>query len=88
VQLDGAFEESAKRRLHLANQTIPLGWEPRQLYHIAWRMAKEREFQNAKCGYGSWDNQTEYFNVDVPGLRSSYENMDADITNGEMRFRR
>ena len=88
VQLDTAFEESAKKRLHLANRTMPLGWQPRQLHSIAWRMAKEREFQNAKCGYGSWDNQTEYFTVAVPGLRPSYQNMDAEISNGEMRFRR
>jgi hypothetical protein len=67
---------------------MPLEWQPQQLYHIAWKMAKEKEFQSAKCGYGSWDNQTEYFAVAVPGLRSSYENMNAGISNGEMRFRR
>ncbi|KAN0119207.1 hypothetical protein V8E51_001415 [Hyaloscypha variabilis] len=86
VQLDEAFENCAKQRLYSANQIIPMDFGPRELEMIAWKMAKEREFQNAKCGYGSWDGETEYFTVAIPGLRPDYHNTKAWISNGEMRF--
>jgi hypothetical protein len=55
---------------------------------IAWKMAKGREYQNAKCEYGSSDDDTEYFTVAVAGLRPDYINMNVGISNGEMMFRR
>jgi hypothetical protein len=88
VQLDEAFENCAKQRLYSANQIIPMDFGPGELEMIAWKMAKEREFQNAKCGYGSWDGETEYFTVAIPGLRPDYQNTKAWISNGEMRFAR
>jgi hypothetical protein len=51
-------------------------------------MAKGREYQNAKCEYGSSDDDTEYFTVAIPGLRPDYVNVNVGISRGEMMFRR
>ncbi|KAE9379840.1 hypothetical protein N431DRAFT_552160 [Stipitochalara longipes BDJ] len=88
VQLDEAFENSVKQRLYLANQLIPMGLQPQEFDQISWKMAKEREYQNAKCEYGAWDDETEFFTVAIPGLRRDYTNENAWISNGEMSFRR
>ena len=91
VQLDTAFETCVRQRLDLANQIIPIGFQPEELDDIAWEMAKGREYQNAKCEYGSSDDDTEYFTVAVPRLRElrpDYVNMNVGIRNGEMMFRR
>ena len=53
----------------------------------AWEMMKGREYQNAKCDYGSQD-ETDTFFVTVPKLHKSYKNDAAGIADGEMRFRR
>jgi len=65
-----------------------MGFQANQLEHIAWKMAKEKEFQNAKCGYGYLDCETEFFTIAIPGLRPDYENTNESISNGEMWFRR
>jgi hypothetical protein len=88
IQLDIAFEDSVRQRLYQANQLIPMGLESHELDQIAWKMAQEREYQNAKSGYGSWDGEEEFFTVDIPGLRLDYVNQSALIANGEMKFRR
>jgi hypothetical protein len=88
VQLDTAFEACVRQRLDLANQIIPIELQPEEMDDIAWKMAKGREYQNAKCEYGSSDDDTEYFTVAVPGLRPDYINMNVGISNGEMMFRR
>jgi hypothetical protein len=88
VQLDTAFENTVRQRLLLANQIMPTGFHPQEMDDIAWKMAKGREYQNAKCEYGSVDDETEYFTVAIPGLRPDYMNMNAGVSNGEMMFRR
>jgi hypothetical protein len=72
----------------MANQITPIGFRPQELDDIAWKMAKGREYQNAKCEYGSSDDDTEYFTVAIAGLRSDYVNVNVGISNGEMMFRR
>ena len=88
VQLDTAFEACVRERLELANRIMPIGFQPHAIEDIAWRMAKGREYQNAKCDYGSSDDDTEYFTVAIPGLRPDYANVNMGISNGEMTFRR
>jgi len=88
VQLDTAFETSARQRLEMANRTIPTGFQSKELDDIAWEMAKSKEYQNAKCEYGSPDDDTEYFTVAIPRLHRGYLNENAGISYGEMRFRR
>lgn len=88
VQLDTAFEEAALSRLEIANRTIPTGLQQKELEEIAWEMAKSKEYQNAKCEYGSSDADTEFFTVAVPKLDRRYVNENAGISYGEMRFRR
>lgn len=88
VQLDTAFETSVRQRLELANHIIPTGFQSQEIDDIAWKMTKGREYQNAKCEYGSSDDETEYFTVAIPGLRLDYVNVNAGISNGEMIFRR
>jgi hypothetical protein len=88
VQLDTAFESSVRQRLELANRIIPTGLQSKELDDIAWEMAKSKEYQNAKCEYGSSDDDTEYFTVAIPRLHRGYVNENAGISYGEMRFRR
>jgi hypothetical protein len=51
-------------------------------------MAKSKEYQNAKCEYGSSDDDTDVFSVAIPKLRRDYVNESAGIGYGEMRFYR
>jgi hypothetical protein len=88
VQLDTAFENSARNRLETANRTVPTGFQPKELDDIAWEMAKSKEYQNAKCEYGSSDDDTEFFTVTISRLHRSYTNNHAGISYGEMTFRR
>lgn len=88
VQLDNAFENAVQARLEMANRTINLGLQEKELDGIAWEMAKSKEYQNAKCEYGSSDDDTEFFTVAVPKIHRGYSNGNAGISNGEMRFRR
>ena len=67
---------------------MPIGFQPQELDDIAWKMARGKEYQNAKCEYGSSEDETEYFYVAVPGLGPNYVNVNAGIRNGEMMFRR
>jgi hypothetical protein len=88
VQLDTAFENSARSRLETANRTVPTGFQPKELDDIAWEMAKSKEYQNAKCEYGSSDDDTEFFTVTISRFHRSYTNNHAGISYGEMTFRR
>ncbi|KAH8678627.1 hypothetical protein BGZ60DRAFT_555189 [Tricladium varicosporioides] len=88
VQLDTSFEISVRERLDMANQTIPLGFHSKELDDIAWEMAKSKEYQNAKCEYGSTEDDTAYFTVAIPKLNRAYVNENAGIAYGEMKFRR
>jgi hypothetical protein len=51
-------------------------------------MAKSKEYQNAKCEYGSSEDDTEFFTVTIPKFHRGYVNNHAGINNGEMQFRR
>lgn len=88
VQLDTAFETAARTRLEKADETLPMGVEEKELDDMAWEMAKSKEYQNAKCEYGSSDDDTEFFTVAIPRLPRGYVNEIEGINFGEMRFRR
>lgn len=88
VQLDTSFEISVRERLDMANRTMPLGFQTKELDDIAWEMAKSKEYQNAKCEYGSTEDDTPYFTVAIPKLNRAYVNESAGIAYGEMKFRR
>lgn len=65
-----------------------MGVEEKELDDMAWEMAKSKEYQNAKCEYGSSDDDTEFFTVAIPRLPRGYVNESEGINFGEMRFRR
>jgi hypothetical protein len=72
----------------MANQSLSTGLRPDEIDTIAWEMAKSKEYQNAKCEYGSSDAETEFFTVAVPKLHRGYVNESVGIRYGEMRFYR
>ncbi|KAG4428755.1 hypothetical protein IFR05_015757, partial [Cadophora sp. M221] len=84
AQIDHAFELSVQERLEIANRVIPLGIE---IEDAAWEMMKSKEYQNAKCDYGSPDD-TDFFSVAVPKLSKSYRLESSGILDGELRIRR
>lgn len=85
AQIDEAFEDMALSRLQQANQQRPLGID---LEDAAWMMMKSAQYQDAKCCYGSSDDND--FSVLIPGLDPSYYNERFGITSGAvgatMRF--
>lgn len=87
VQLDTAFEESVRNRLELANRITPTGLQPKELDDIAWQMAKSREYQNAKCEYGSSDDVADYY-LAIPKIHRGYVNENVGIKHGDMRLKR
>jgi hypothetical protein len=78
------FEELVTARLQQAEASMPMGID---IGGAAWEMMKGREYQNAKCEYGSSDD-TESFSVTVPKLHKAYRNDAVGILNGDMMFRR
>ena len=84
TRIDMRFEEFVISRLHQAEATMPMGID---IDGAAWEMMKGREYQNAKCEYGS-SNETEFFFVTVPKLHKAYRNDAVGIIDGEMKFRR
>jgi len=84
AQIDHAFELSVLERLETANRVIPLGIE---IEDAAWEMMKSKEYQNAKCDYGSPDD-TDFFSVAIPKLSKSYRLESSGILDGELRIRR
>ncbi|KAH7321601.1 hypothetical protein BKA65DRAFT_598749 [Rhexocercosporidium sp. MPI-PUGE-AT-0058] len=84
AQIDHAFELSVQERLEMANRVIPLGIE---IEDAAWEMMKSKEYQNAKCDYGSPDD-TDFFSVAIPKLSKSYRLESSGILDGELRIRR
>ena len=84
AQIDHAFELSVLERLETANRMIPLGIE---IEDAAWEMMKSKEYQNAKCDYGSPDD-TDFFSVAIPKLSKSYRLESSGILDGELRIRR
>ncbi|KAF1831720.1 hypothetical protein BDW02DRAFT_504623 [Decorospora gaudefroyi] len=88
VQLDSLFEEAVLGRLELANRGNTMGLP--DLQQTAWEMRICKEYQNAKCDYGSDESfaDTETFSVRIPNLDRAYLNDQAGIRGGEMHFRR
>ncbi|KAL2068019.1 hypothetical protein VTL71DRAFT_16117 [Oculimacula yallundae] len=84
AQIDHAFELSVQARLEQANRMIPLDID---IGDAAWEMMKSKEYQNAKCDYGSPDD-TDFFSVAIPKLRKSYRLESSGILDGELRIRR
>ncbi|KAF1810891.1 hypothetical protein P152DRAFT_400506 [Eremomyces bilateralis CBS 781.70] len=81
--IDAQFEKEAEARLKMANQTGPLNID---IEETAWEMMKSKEFQNAKCDYGSADD-AEVFSIPIPKLSYAYSNGLVGIFNGEMQFK-
>jgi hypothetical protein len=84
AQIDRRFEISVLERLQLADKTIAMEID---VEDAAWEMMKSKEYQNAKCDYGSLDD-SEIFFVAIPMLSKRYSNEMVGIVEGEMRFRR
>lgn len=63
---------------------LPLGIE---IEDAAWEMMKSREYQNAKCDYGSPDD-TDFFSVAIPQLRKNYRLEPSGIIDGDLRIGR
>lgn len=82
--IDRAFELMVLNRLEQSDPPVPLGLSKED---VAWRMMKSREYQNAKCEYGSSDD-TPNFSVAVPELIRAYDNEALEISNGEMNIKR
>jgi hypothetical protein len=83
AKIDEAFEKLAMQRLTVANASRPI--QGAVLGDVAWRMMKSREFQNAKCDFGSPDD-TPIFVVPTPGIDGSYESEVAQLFHGGMQF--
>lgn len=60
------------------------------LSQTAWEMRISKEYQNAKCDYGSDESlaDTDVFSVRVPYLDKNYVNEEYGISGGDMEFRR
>lgn len=88
AQLDNLFEASVLARLQHADRVLPLGLP--DLHQAAWEMRISKEYQNAKCDYGSEESfaDTETFVVAVPHLSREYVNEKCGISGGDMQFRR
>ncbi|KAF2476930.1 uncharacterized protein BDR25DRAFT_208753 [Lindgomyces ingoldianus] len=88
AQLDSLFEKFVLERLQLANRILPMALE--DLSQTAWEMRISKEYQNAKCDYGSDESfaDTETFSVRVPKLDRQYMNDQYGIRGGDMNFRR
>ncbi|KAK3202688.1 hypothetical protein GRF29_154g387368, partial [Pseudopithomyces chartarum] len=88
TKLDDLFESAVNKRLHAADCSVPMGLP--NLGEVAWRMRISRQYQNAKCEYGSEDSSafTDTFGICIPGLDRRYSNEAHGISNGEMEISR
>ena len=88
AQLDTLFENAVLERLQCADRNIPMGLT--DLNAAAWEMRISKEYQNAKCDYGSEESlaDTETFAVRIPKLDPRYTNQQYEISRGDMYFRR
>ena len=88
VQLDSLFESWLLERLQAANRLFSMGLP--DLGQTAWEMRVCKEYQNAKCDYGSEESlaDTDTFAVRVPHLDKNYVNEQFGIRGGDMHFRR
>ncbi|CAO2657916.1 Nn.00g071760.m01.CDS01 [Neocucurbitaria sp. VM-36] len=88
AQLDSLYETAVLERLQYADQKLPLGLL--DISQAAWEMRISKEYQNAKCDFGSEESMadTETFAVQVPKLDKAYLNQESGISGGDMYFRR
>ncbi|KAI4920818.1 hypothetical protein J4E85_008933 [Alternaria conjuncta] len=88
AQLDSLYEKEVLRRLENADRLQPMGLS--DINQAAWEMRISKEYQNAKCDYGSEESlmDTETFAVQVPKLDKAYDNRECGISGGDMYFRR
>jgi hypothetical protein len=88
AQLDSLFENAVLERLQLADRSMPTGLH--DLNSAAWEMRISKEYQNAKCDYGSEESlaDTDTFAVRVPKLDPGYTNPQYEISGGDMYFQR
>ncbi|KAF2818511.1 hypothetical protein CC86DRAFT_309073 [Ophiobolus disseminans] len=88
AQLDSLYENTVLQRLQHADQAQPMGLA--DLNQTAWEMRISKEYQNAKCDYGSEESiaDTATFVVSVPKLDRRYQNPQHGIGNGDMHFQR
>ncbi|KAJ8109602.1 hypothetical protein OPT61_g7339 [Boeremia exigua] len=88
AQLDSLFENAVLERLQLADRNNPTGLA--DLNIAAWEMRISKEYQNAKCDYGSEESLagTDTFAVRVPKLSPSYTNKHCNVSGGDMYFER
>jgi hypothetical protein len=84
ARIDTDFEKSVQERLGMADRVTPLGID---IDDASWHMMKSKEFQNAKCDYGSMDD-TDTFSVAIPNLSKQYGVESLGIINGELRYKR
>jgi molecular chaperone DnaK (HSP70) len=88
AQLDSLYEKAVLERLQYADGALPMGLA--DINQAAWEMRISKEYQNAKCDYGSEESlaDTETFAVRVPKLDRAYVNHECGISGGDMHFRR
>ncbi|KAJ4987572.1 hsp70 family chaperone [Stagonosporopsis vannaccii] len=88
AQLDNLFQNAVLERLQLADRAMPTGLA--DLTTAAWEMRISKEYQNAKCDYGSEESlaDTETFSVRIPNLNLGYTNQQYEISGGDMYFQR
>jgi hypothetical protein len=82
VNIDVAFEELMASRLKEADRVQPLGIDPDA---AALLLMKRKDFQNAKCDFGSPDDPP-LFSLPVPGVHPSYVNEPLNISQASIRF--
>jgi molecular chaperone DnaK (HSP70) len=88
AQLDSLFEKEVLQRLQHADSLQPMGLM--DINQAAWEMRISKEYQNAKCDYGSEESfmDTETFAVRVPKLDRAYINRECAISGGDIHFQR
>ncbi|KAI4648335.1 hypothetical protein J4E93_004747 [Alternaria ventricosa] len=88
AQLDSLYEKEVLQRLEHADRLQPMGLQ--DIHQAAWEMRISKEYQNAKCDYGSEESlmDTETFAVRVPKLNKAYTNRECAISGGDMYFQR
>lgn len=88
ARLDSLFEAAVHERLEFANRSIPTGLH--NLSSAAYEMRISKEYQNAKCDYGSEESlaDTSTFAIRVPALDTSYTRPQYETSAGDMYFHR
>ncbi|KAH7088370.1 hypothetical protein FB567DRAFT_494604 [Paraphoma chrysanthemicola] len=88
ARLDSLYEDAVLQRLEHADQMMPMGLP--DISQAAWAMRISKEYQNAKCDYGSEESMadTDTFAVEIPKLNRAYVNPHYGISGGNMVFRR